>query len=70
MIGFLLMMLILVPERWSIWQKPIVTPSVCFNDYQHDLTRCAVRYPDAASLQREVCEADARGRYTACMEGW
>jgi hypothetical protein len=69
MISIALMLSILVPVRWSIRQQPIKTASVCMNEYQRRLAACAVANPDAESLQRAVCDADARGQYTACIGG-
>jgi hypothetical protein len=69
MIAFALMIAVLVPDRWDFWHKPIKSPTVCMSEYQQRLARCAVEHPDAQSLQRAVCEADARGQYTACIGG-
>jgi hypothetical protein len=69
MIVFALLLVILVPDRWNRWHQPIKTPTICMSEYQHRLTACAVANPDAESLQRAVCDADARGQYTACIGG-
>jgi hypothetical protein len=69
MIGLAMMLVLLVPQRWNVWHKPIKTPTICLGEYQQRLAACAVANPDAESLQRAVCDADARGQYTACIGG-
>lgn len=69
MIYFALLLAVLVPNRWNYWQQPIKSPTICQSEYQQRLARCAVANPDAESLERSVCDADARGQFTACIGG-
>jgi len=69
MIGLALLLVVLVPKQWDRWHKPIKSPTICQSEYQQRLAACAVANPDAVSLQRSVCDADARGQYTACIGG-
>ena len=63
------LLIALWPAKWNAQQHPIQTPATCYGQLQQRLSRCAVQHPDATSIQREVCESAARGRYVACIDG-
>lgn len=63
-----LMLVLLAPIQSSKWRFPIQTPETCWSSYLVRMERCRADYPDSTSLQRAVCEADAAGQYTSCIE--
>ncbi len=70
MITVISMMLVLLsPIRMSKWRAPIETPATCLSAYAVRMEACRAEFPDSTSLGRAVCEADAAGQYTACING-
>lgn len=68
MIYVISLLLFLAPKqvRWN--NTPIESPDTCQAKWVMDLARCRVDFPDSQSLQRAVCEANASGAYTACID--
>lgn len=64
-----LMIALLSPIRSSKWGYPIQTPETCLSSYTIRMARCRAEFPDATSIGRAVCEANAAGQYTACING-
>lgn len=64
-----LMLILIGPGRSSKWGRPIETPESCLSAYTVRMARCRAEFPDSTSLGRLVCEADAAGQYTACIDG-
>ena len=63
------MLAALIKLQWSI-DHDLDRWNSCAWNYQNDLHSCAVQYPDGESLERRLCEAEARGRYSGCLEPW
>jgi hypothetical protein len=64
-----MLLLLFTPTKWNINRVPIETPQTCLDRLTVELGECATLHPDSTSLARQTCEANARGRYTACI-GW
>ncbi len=64
-----LMLVLLAPIRSSKWRFPVETPDTCLSAYTVRMAACRAEFPDATSIGRAVCEADAAGQYTACLNG-
>lgn len=69
MTGIMMIMLLVMPMRWSIRMTPIQTSETCWSAHLERLHRCQIDYPDSTSIQRAVCEAASAGQYTACIGG-
>lgn len=63
-----LMLVLLSPVQMSKWRTPIQTSETCLSSYLVRMEQCRTDYPDSTSLQRAVCEADAAGQYTSCID--
>jgi len=64
-----LMLVLIGPKLSDRWGRPIETPSTCLSAYTVRMGQCRAEFPDATSIGRAVCEANAAGQYTACMNG-
>jgi len=62
-----LMLVLLSPIQMSKWRTPIQTSETCLSSYLVRMEQCRTDYPDSTSIQRAVCEADAAGQYTSCI---
>lgn len=62
------LLLFLAPNRVKWNNTPLESPSSCQAKWTMDLAQCRTQFPDSQSLQRAVCEANANGAYTACID--
>jgi hypothetical protein len=69
MTAIALMLVLVRPIQSSKWRLPIETPESCLAAYTVRMASCRAQFPDSTSIGRAVCEADAAGQYTACING-
>lgn len=62
------LLLFLAPKQVKQNHTPLETTSSCQAKWVMDLAQCRAQFPDSQSLQRAVCEANANGTYTACID--
>ena len=69
MLGLALLLVLVGPKVSDRWGRPIQTPESCLSSYTVRMGQCRAEFPDATSIGRAVCEANAAGQYTACING-